>query len=72
MSKYLTFEKYVLAKHIKTDGGYELYKKISSKIDYKYLNWKQKLLLKLPAFILKLIKNIKEYLIRSGLKITSY
>lgn len=72
LSKYLTFEKYVLAKHIKTDGGYELYKKISSKIDYKYLNWKQKLLLKLPAFILKLIKNIKEYLIRSGLKITSY
>ena len=72
LAKYLAFEKYVLAKHIKTDGGYELYKNISSKIDYKYLNWKQKILLKLPAFILKLIKKYKEILIKKGLKFTSY
>ncbi len=72
LAKYLAFEKYVLAKHIKTDGGYDLYKKISSKIDYKYLNWKQKLLLKLPAFILKSIKKYKEILIKKGLKFTSY
>lgn len=72
VAKYLAFERYVLAKHIKTDGGYELYKKISSKIDYKYLNWKQKILLKLPAFILKLIKKYKEILIKKGLKFTSY
>ena len=72
LAKYLAFEKYVLAKHIKTDGGYELYKNISSKIDYKYLNWKQKLLLKLPAFILKLIKKYKEILIKKGMKFTSY
>ena len=72
IAKYLAFEKYVLAKHIKTDGGQELFKKISLKIDYNYLNWKQKLLLKLPAFILKLIKEIKEVLIKNGLKITSY
>lgn len=72
LAKYLSFERYVLAKHIKTDGDHELYKKISSKINYSYLNWKQKMLLKLPAFILKLIKEIKEVLIRKGLKITSY
>lgn len=72
LAKYLAFEKYVLAKHIKTDGGYELYKNISSKIDYKYLNWKQKILLKLPAFILKLIKKYKEILIKKGIKFTSY
>lgn len=72
LAKYLSFERYVLAKHIKTDGDHELYKKISSKIDYNYLNLKQKMLLKLPAFILKLIKEIKEVLIRKGLKITSY
>ena len=72
LAKYLAFEKYVLAKHIKTDGGYELYKKISSKTDYKYLNWKQKILLKLPAFILKLIKKYKEILIKKGIKFTSY
>ncbi len=72
LSKYLSFERYVLAKHIKTDGGYELYKKISSKIDYKYLNWKQKLLLKLPTVILKVIKKYKEILIKKGMKFTSY
>ncbi|MEO0037649.1 MAG: hypothetical protein RIQ59_860 [Bacteroidota bacterium] len=72
LTKYLAFERYVLAKHIKTDGGYDLHKKISSKIDYSYLNWKQKMLLKLPAFILKLIKVIKEILIKKGVKITSY
>jgi len=72
LAKYLAFEKYVLAKHIKIDGGYELSKKICSKIDYKYLNWKQKLLLKLPAFILKLIKKYKEILIKKGMKFTSY
>mgnify|MGYP000031079831 CR=1 FL=1 len=72
LAKYLAFEKYVLAKHIKTDGGYELSKKICSKIDYKYLNWKQKLLLKLPAFILKLIIKYKEILIKKGMKFTSY
>ena len=72
IAKYLAFERYVLAKHIKTDGGYTLYKKISSKIDYNYLNWKQQILLKLPAFILKLIKTIKELLIKKGVKFTSY
>lgn len=72
IAKYLTFERYVLAKHIKTDGGYKLYDKISSKIDYKYLNWKQKLLLKSPAFILKTIKKYKEILIKKGFKLTSY
>jgi hypothetical protein len=72
ISKYLSFERYVLAKHIKTDGGYELYDKIRSKIDYKYLNWKQKLLLKSPAFILKIIKKYKEILIKKGIKLTSY
>lgn len=70
--KYLTFESYVLAKHIKTDGDYEKYKKISSKIDIKYLNFKQKVLLKLPAFILNLIKKHKEFLIQKGMKFTSY
>lgn len=72
IAKYLAFERYVLAKHIKTDGGYTQYKKISSKIDYNYLNWKQQILLKLPAFILKLIKTIKEQLIKKGVKFTSY
>jgi glycosyltransferase involved in cell wall biosynthesis len=70
--KYLAFERYVLAKHIKTDGDYKLYKKISSKIDFSQLNLKQKILLKLPIFMLKSIQKIKGVLSKRGIKVTSY
>lgn len=70
--KYLAFERYVLAKHVKTDGDYELYKKISSKIGFDKLNFKQKLLLKLPVLMLKSIQKIKGILSEKGIKVTSY
>lgn len=72
LKKYLDFERYVLAKHVKTDGDYNLYLKIIASIDYKNLNQKQKFLLNLPGFILKLINKIKEFLQLKGIKITSY
>jgi glycosyltransferase involved in cell wall biosynthesis len=70
--KYLVFEKYVLAKHVKTDGDYKLYKKIKLKIDNNQLNFKQKTLLKLPIFMLKSIQKIKGILSKKGIKVTSY
>ena len=69
---YLDFEKYVLAKHLKTDGNYKLYKKISATIDYKNLNFKQFILLKMPSFFLKMIVKFKIYFIKKGMKFTSY
>ncbi len=72
LQKYLDFERYVLSKHIKMDGDINLSKKISSSIDLKNLNWKQKILLKLPSCVLRTIHKIKLFLVQNGLKLTSY
>lgn len=72
LKKYLDFERYVLAKHIKTDGNKKLYKKISAKIDLNNLNSKQVLLLKSPSLLLQLLSKTKIFFIKKGWKLTSY
>lgn len=72
LKKYLDFERYVLAKHLKIDGDKTKHKKIIRNIDFKNLNFKQNILLKSPVFLLHFIKTIKDYLIRKGIKLTSY
>lgn len=72
LKKYLDFERYVLAKHIKTDGNKELYKKISAEIDLKNLNLKQVFLLKSPSLLLQFILKTKGFFIKKGWKLTSY
>jgi glycosyltransferase involved in cell wall biosynthesis len=72
LKKYLDFERYVLAKHLKMDGDKIKHKKIIRSIDLKNLNYKQIILLKLPYFLLHFIKVTKDFLIRKGIKLTSY
>jgi glycosyltransferase involved in cell wall biosynthesis len=72
IKKYLNFEKYVLAKHLKVDKNNHHYQNISTQIDLRSLNWKQIILLKLPVFLLKSIQKIKKILVRRGLKLTTY
>lgn len=72
LKKYLDFERYVLSKHTKMDGDINLSKKISSSIDIKNLNWKQNILLKLPRVLLIIVHKTKLFLVRNGLKFTSY
>jgi glycosyltransferase involved in cell wall biosynthesis len=72
LKKYLDFERYVLAKHLKMDGDKIKYKKIICSIDLNNLNYKQIILLKSPIFLLRFIKTIKYFLIRKGIKLTSY
>jgi glycosyltransferase involved in cell wall biosynthesis len=72
LKKYLDFERYVLAKHLKMDGDKIRYKKIIRSIDFKNLNYKQEILLKSPYSLLRFIKIIKDFLIRKGIKLTSY
>lgn len=71
IKKYLDFERYVLAKHLKVDGA-ENYKEIINQIDFKNLNYKQKILLILPKNILKFISNFKMKMIQKGIKISTY
>lgn len=72
LKKYIDFERYVLSKHLKVDGNSELSKKISASIDTNNLNWKQNMLLKMPSFLLIMITKIKLYLVRKGMKFSSY
>lgn len=72
LKAYLDFERYVIAKHLKTDGDTTKYKEIVRKIDPKNLNFKQLLLLKLPVFVLHFIQKVKSYLLKKGIRISSY
>ncbi len=72
LKSYLDFERYVIAKHLKTDGDKVKYKEIVASIAAGNLNFKQKLLLKAPNFILLFIKKIKNYLLQKGVRLSSY
>jgi glycosyltransferase involved in cell wall biosynthesis len=72
LKKYLDFERYVLAKHLKVDGDKVKYKKIISRIELKNLNYKQRLLLSSPLFLLLFVKYWKQFLVRKGINLTTY
>ena len=72
LKKYLDFERYVLAKRLKMEENSMFSNKIRQEINLKNLNWKQKLLLISPVFVLKIISKIKLFLIRKGIKVSSY
>lgn len=72
LKSYLDFERYVIAKHLKMDGDTTKYKEIIGKINSGNLNLKQRLLLKSPVGILHFIKQIKSYLLKKGIRLSSY
>ncbi|MES2864811.1 MAG: glycosyltransferase family 2 protein [Bacteroidota bacterium] len=71
LKKYLDFERYVLGKRLKKNGD-SRWKKIIANIDSNNLNWKQNLLLKLPSSMLNLIDNVKLFLLKIGIKPSTY
>lgn len=72
LKKYLAFERYVLAKHLKMEGCTNESKNIIHQIDDKYLNYKQRLLLFLPNPINKMLTRLKNFFIKKGIKIATY
>jgi glycosyltransferase involved in cell wall biosynthesis len=71
LKKYLDFTRYVLAKKQKRDG-YPAWKKTLSLVNKSNLNWKQKVLLKLPTSVLNWIDRIKLFLLKNNIKISTY
>jgi glycosyltransferase involved in cell wall biosynthesis len=72
LKKYLDFHRYVKAKLLKMENDKEGFEKLKSRIDPKNLNWKQKLLLHLPQFMLKTIYVSKRTLLQKGVNVSSY
>jgi glycosyltransferase involved in cell wall biosynthesis len=71
LKKYLDFERYVLAKRLKISNDIR-WKDIAKQINPENLNSKQRILLKLPVFVLNCIKNIKFLFIKNGIKFSTY
>ena len=71
LKKYLDFERYVLGKRLKKNGDLR-WKKMITNIDSNNLNWKQNLLLKLPSSTLNSIDKIKLFLLKLGIKPSTY
>lgn len=71
LKKYLDFERYVLGKRLKKNNDLR-WEKMITNIDSKNLNWKQNLLLKLPSSTLNSIDKIKLFLLKLGIKPSTY
>ncbi len=74
--KYLDFNRYVMAKHYKIENnkvGFNKMKKgVSKNPKISGLNFKQRLLLNSPLFILKFIKKIKLFFVKKGIRFSTY
>lgn len=71
LKKYLDFERYVLGKRLKKNKDLR-WKKMIAPIDSNNLNWKQNLLLKLPSSILNSLDKVKLFLLKIGIKPSTY
>jgi glycosyltransferase involved in cell wall biosynthesis len=67
LNKYLDFKRYGFALRTKIKGESKVYKETLKSIDFKNLNYKQRLLLKTPTLILKSLNRIRPYVIKNRL-----
>lgn len=71
LKKYLDFERYVLGKRLKKNND-SRWKKMIANIDSNNLNWKQNLLLRLPSSALNAVDKAKLFLLKLGIKPSTY
>lgn len=69
---YLDKNRYALALRCKIHNDYDIYKKLKEEIDYQNLNFKQRILLKLPKKLLKTIKSFQVFLIKNNTYLTAH
>lgn len=69
---YLDINRYALAIRCKMNNEIALYNNLKNEIDKKNLNFKQKILLESPKFLLQCIKSIQNNLIDKGIYLTAF
>lgn len=72
LKKYLDLNRYSVALQFKRSGNLEMANLYSKNLDRKNLNGKQRLLLSLSPFCLKLLMKIKNQLLKFGIKLSSF
>ncbi|MCB9427098.1 MAG: glycosyltransferase family 2 protein [Flavobacteriales bacterium] len=71
--KYLDFQRYILAKHYKTEGNKLFFEKKIAEINLANLNRKQRFLLLAPRWLTILVQRLKALLLKSlGIKLSTY
>jgi glycosyltransferase involved in cell wall biosynthesis len=69
---YLDINRYAVAIRCILNNEYDLYKTLKKEIDYKNLNFKQKILLNCPKSILKKFKQLQAYLLEHKIYFSAY
>ncbi len=72
LKKYINQHWYFLCNHFKTEGATQHYKSMRKKLNTRYLNLQQRLLLALPTPLLRGLRNFKKQLLKKGFRITSF
>ncbi len=72
LKKYLDFNRYIFARKFKAQNDLERFQKVTSEINFKNLNYKQKLLLRLPSSIVNLIFKTKSLFLKNGFMVSTY
>jgi glycosyltransferase involved in cell wall biosynthesis len=72
LKKYLDFHRYIFGRKFKAENDWERFQKTKAEIDFKNLNYKQKLLLLLPNSIINMIFRVKMLFVKKGIMVSSY
>lgn len=72
LKKYLDLNRYSIALQYKKVGNMEMTHSYLKYIEQKNLNWKQRLLISLNPFILRLLAKVKNQLVKIGIKLSSF
>jgi glycosyltransferase involved in cell wall biosynthesis len=72
IKKYLDYQRYIKAKLFKLSDDRKTYLNLKKKIDFKNLTFKQRILIRLPKFLLRLVSNFKIFLLKLGIEVNSY
>ncbi|ALJ04664.1 hypothetical protein APS56_05740 [Pseudalgibacter alginicilyticus] len=69
---YMDINRYALGLRCKLNKEKSIYKKVKLEIDYKNLNWKQRILLNSPIFLLKLARQFQQFSIKNNIYFSAF
>ncbi|PZD78052.1 glycosyltransferase family 2 protein [Mesonia sp. K7] len=72
LKKYLNSLRYYYASQFKNYGQQNLFKKFSKEIDFSELSYKQKVMIKSPLWLYRILKKVKSSLIKKGVHVHPY
>ena len=71
LKRFLDFHRYIMAKHYKAEKNTAAFEKMKNGIAVRNLNFKQRLLLAAPLPLLNLIKKVKSFFLKKGIRFTT-